>query len=172
MKKNIKTHLYCYDDHRGYSEDIKKKFPDTSRYVVLSSQTREEYINQLQKEKENNYCKIAILGLHDNREQYEMFDHLVFEIKNIDPLTGIILICPPDRIEEISKIIKFNIDAIIPQNSNTILRIHNTVKKLMSEHSIGIFRKRRNISLLVLSAFIILSALLLLLAYLKMPKYF
>lgn len=172
MNKNIKTHLYCFDDHRGYSEQIKKKFPDTSRYIVLSYQTREDYLTQFKKEKENNYCKIAILVLYDNREQYEMFDRLVFEIKNIDPLTGIILICPPDRTEEISKIIKFNIDAIIPQNSNAILRIHNTVKKLMSEHSIGIFKKRRNFSLLILSAFIILSALLLLLAYLKMPKYF
>lgn len=172
MKKNIKTHLYCFDDHRGYSEEIKKKFPDLSRYVVLSYQTRDEYLSQLQKEKENRYCKIAILVLHDNREQYEMFDHLVFEIKKIDPLTGIILICPPDRTEEISKIIKFNIDAIIPQNSNAILRIHNTVKKLMSEHSIGVFRKRRNFSLLILVAFIILSALLLLVAYLRLPKYF
>ena len=72
------------------------------------------------------------------------------EIKKIDHRTGLILIGPPDKMEEIKKTVKFNIDAFIPKNANSILRIHNTVKKLISEHSIGIFRKRRNISLYVL----------------------
>ena len=148
MAKNIKTHIFCYDDHRGFSEDVRKRFTDLSRYTVISFQTREEFINHLEEEKEHNFCKVAILGLHDTKEQFEMIDQLTMEIKKIDRITGLILLGPPDKMEEIKKTVKFNIDAYIPKNANSILRIHNTVKKLISEHSIGIFRKRRNVSFL------------------------
>lgn len=172
MPKNIKTHLYCYDDHRGFAEDVRKRFTDTSRYTVLTFQTSGEFISHLKEEKENNFCKIAILGLHDGKEQIEMIDHLAIEAKKIDQRTGLILLGHPDKIEEIKKIVKFNIDAYIPNNSNTILRIHNTVKKLISEHSIGVFRKRRNFSLYILLAFVAVSVLFLLFSYFKLPQYF
>lgn len=172
MAKNIKTHLFCYDDHRGFSEDVRKRFTDTSRYTVMSFQTREEFIAQLEKEKLNNFCKIAILGAHDTKEQFEMIDHLTADIKKIDPRTGLIVIGPPDKMEDIKKVVKYNIDAFIPKNANSILRIHNTVKKRISEHNIGIFRKRRNFSLYMLLACLILSALFVLAAYFRLPGYF
>jgi DNA-binding NarL/FixJ family response regulator len=172
MAKNIKTHLYCYDDHRGFSEDVRKRFTDLSRYTVVSFQTREEFINHLEAEKDHNFCKIAILGLHDTKEQFEMIDQLTLEIKSIDQATGLILLGPPDKMEMIRKALKFNIDAYIPKNANSILRIHNTVKKLISEHSIKIFRKKRNISVYVLLGFLLLSAILVLMAWFRLPQYF
>ena len=172
MAKNIKTHLICYDDHRGFTEDVRKRFTDTTRYTIVSFQTREEFISHLEKEKEHDFCKVAILGAHDTKDQFEMIDQLTMEIKRIDPRTGLILLGPGDKIEEIKKTVKFNIDAYIPKNANSVLRIHNTVKKLMSEHNIGIFRKRRNISLYVLLTFLLISALLILIAFFKFPGYF
>jgi DNA-binding NarL/FixJ family response regulator len=172
MTKNIKTHLFCYDDHRGFTEDVRKRFTDTGRYTVISFQTREEFINHLEKEKEHNFCKVAILGVHDTKDQFEMIDQLTMEIKKIDPRTGLILLGQADKMEEIMKTVKFNIDAYIPKNANSILRIHNTVKKLISEHSIAIFRKRRNFSFYILLAFLLLSALIILIAYFKLPGYF
>ena len=172
MPKNINTHLYCYDDHRGFSEDIRKRFSDRSRYTVESFQTREEFINLLAEEKEGNFCKVAILGLHDTKEQFEMIDQLTVEIKKIDPGTGLILLGPSDKMEVIKKTLKFNIDAYIPKNTNSILRIHNTVKKLISEHSIGIFRKKRNLSFYVLLGFLLISVILIIVAYFRFPQYF
>jgi DNA-binding NarL/FixJ family response regulator len=172
MPKNINTHLYCYDDHRGFSEDIRKRFSDRSRYTVESFQTREEFINLLAEEKEGNFCKVAILGLHDTKEQFEMIDQLTVEIKKIDPRTGLILLGPSDKMEVIKKTLKFNIDAYIPKNTNSILRIHNTVKKLISEHSIGIFRKKRNLSFYVLLGFLLISVILIIVAYFRFPQYF
>ena len=99
MTKNLKTHIYCYDDHRGFSEDIRKRFTDTARYTVVSYPTREEFINQLMKEKEHKFCKVAILGLHDSAEQIEMIGHLTMEVKKIDPNTGLILLGPPDKMD-------------------------------------------------------------------------
>ena len=172
MAKNIKTHLFCYDDHRGFTEDVRKRFTDTSRYTVESFQTREEFIDRLEEEKEHNFCKVAILGLHETKEQFEMIDQLTMETKRIDPKTCLILLGPPDKMEVIKKTVKFNIDAYIPKNANSILRIHNTVKKLISEHSIGIFRKRRNFSIYILLGFLLLSALLILIAFFRLPQYF
>ena len=172
MAKNVKTHLYCYDDHRGFSEDVRKRFSDRSRYTVESFQTREEFINLLEEEKEGNFCKVGILGLHDTKEQFEMIDQLTVEIKKIDPGTGLILLGPSDKMEVIKKTLKFNIDAYIPKNTNSILRIHNTVKKLISEHSIGIFRKKRNLSFYVLLGFLLISVILVIIAWFRFPQYF
>src|ERR1035437_7317930 len=172
MAKNVKTHLYCYDDHRGFSEDIRKRFSDRSRYTVESFQTREEFINLLAEEKEVNFCKVAILGLHDTKEQCEMIDQLTVEIKKIDPRTGLILLGPSDEMEVIKTTLKLNIDAYIPKNTNSILRIHNTVKKLISEHGIGIFRKKRNLSFYVLLGFLLISLILIIVAYFRFPQYF
>jgi hypothetical protein len=172
MAKNIKTHLYCYDDHRGFSEDLRKRFNDTNRYTVLSFQTPEEFIGRINDEKELNFCKVAILGLHETKEQFEMIDNLTIEIKKIDQRTGLILLGPADKMEEIKKSVKFNVDAYVPKNANSVLRIHNTVKKLISEHNIGIFMKRRNLSLYILLGFVLISLLLLLVSYFKLPLYF
>jgi hypothetical protein len=172
MAKNIKTHLFCYDDHRGFAEDVRKRFTDTTRYTVISFQTREDIITHLEKEKEHNFCKVAILGVHDTKEQLEMIEQLTLAIKRIDQRTGLILLGPPEKMEEIKKLIKFNVDAYIPKNANSILRIHNIVKKLISEHSILIFRKKRNFSLYILLAFFLLSLLFTFFSYFKLPKFF
>jgi DNA-binding NarL/FixJ family response regulator len=172
MAKNIKTHIFCYDDHRGFAEDVRKRFSDVSRYTVVSLQTREDFIKHLEAAKEHNFCKVAILGLHDTQEQFEMIDHLTRKIKEIDSNTGLILLGPPDKMEAIKKTVKFNIDAFIPKNTNSILRIHNAVKKLISEHGIGIFRKRSNFSIYVLIGFVVLSVILLIVAYFRLPQYF
>ena len=172
MANNIKTYLFCYDDHRGFSEDIRKRFTDFERYKVISFPTREEFIDHLKEEKDQRFCKVAILGAHESQEQFEMIDQLTMEIKRIDQRTGLILLGPVDKIEEIKKTVKFNIDAYIPKNANSMLRIHNEVKKLISEHSIIIFRKRRNFSLYILLAFLAVSVLLIIIAYFRLPQYF
>ncbi len=167
-----KTHLYCYDDHRGFSEDVRKRFADISKYTVVSFQTREEFISRLEKDKLSNFCKVAILGVHDTKEQLEMIDQLTKEIKKMNPDTGLILLGPPDRMETIRKTVKFNIDAYVPKNANTVLRVHNAVKKLMSQHSIGLLRKKSQISLYILLGFILVALGMMIAAHFKLPQYF
>jgi len=172
MPKNLKTYIFCYDDHRGFSDEVKKKFTDLSRYRVESFQTREELIARLEQEKENKACRIAILGVHDTPEQFEFIDHLTQDIKKVNRKIGLILLCPQERIEEIKKSVRFNIDAYIPKNANSILRIHNMVKKLISENGISIFRKRSLVSTYMLLGFLLLAILFLLVAYFRFPQYF
>ena len=172
MPKNTKVHLFCYDDHRGFSGEVRKRFCDISRYTVLSFQTRNEFLDRVKAEKDHNFCKVAILGVHDSKEQIEIIYHLATELKSIDSLTGIILLGAPDKIEEIKKSIEFNVESYIPKNANSVLRIHNTVKRLISEHNIKLLKRRRNLSLFILTAFLLLSLLTILISYFKFPGYF
>lgn len=166
------TYLICYDDHRNFTEDVKKRFSDTSRYQVISFHAKQDLLSYCLKESENSSCKVAVIGVPDAREQFESIDDLTLEIKKTDPTTGLILLIPPDKLDDLKKSIKFNIDAYIPRNANSILRIHNTVKKLFSEHNIAIFRKKRNFSLYVLLIFLVLSAILIIVAFFRFPEYF
>ena len=172
MAKTRMTYLICYDDHRTFTEDVKKRFSDTSRYQVISFHTKQDFLACFRKEAENSSCKVAIIGVPDAKEQFESIDELTLDIKKADPKTGLILLAPGDKMDDLKKTVKFNIDAYIPRNANSVLRIHNTVKKLFSGHNIAIFREKRNISLYFLVAFIVLAVLLIILAYFRFPEYF
>lgn len=166
------TYLICYDDHRNFTEDVKKRFSDTSRYHVASFHNRQDLLDYCSKEAENSSCKIAIIGVPDAREQFESIDELTQKVKSTDPATGLILLIPPDKMDDLKKSIRFNIDAYIPRNANSILRIHNTVKKLFSEYNISVYRRKRNFSLYVLLIFAALAVLLLIAARFRFPEYF
>ena len=172
MAKVVKTYLFCFDDHRNFSEDVKKRFSDQSRYTVVIFHNMEDFVNHLIKEKAHNFCKVAILGLQDTKENFEIIENLTFRIKKIDMSTGIILVGPPDKMDEIKKSIRANIDSYIPRNANQILRIHNTVKKLISEHSLLLYRKRRNFSFYFLLVFLAAAALLAVIAFFRLPHYY
>jgi DNA-binding NarL/FixJ family response regulator len=172
MPGKSKTFLICYDDFRWFSEDVRGRFDDNSRYNVISFVAVEEFMAYLERNKDHGYCKVAILGAHDTPEQFEMIGRLTTEIKKIDSCTGIILVCTHDKMDEIKRIITSNVDAYIPKNANAILRLHNAVKKLISEHGINNFRKRRNFSFYILTGFLILLILLIIIARFELPQYF
>jgi len=166
------THLLCYDDRRSFTEDIRKRFSDAARYQVDSFHNVQDFMDNCCREKEKNSCKVAIIGVPDAREQFEMVESMTKDIKKLDPSTGLIMLVPPDKMDDLKKAVRFNIDAYIPRNANSILRIHNAVKKLISEQSIHIFRKRRNFSFYVLLGFFVLVGLLILVARFRLPQYF
>jgi DNA-binding NarL/FixJ family response regulator len=172
MARITKTYIFCFDDHRNFSEDIKKRFSDTARYTVAVAHNRDEFLKLLVALKEDNFCKVAILGLHDSRENFELAEHLINHIKKADISTGIILLAPPDRIEDVKKTIRVNVDSYIPRNGNMLLRVHNTVKKLISEHSLLIYRKKRNFSFYILLGFIALSVVVAVIAWFRHPMFF
>ncbi len=172
MAKTVKTYLYCFDDQRSFSEELKKRFSDADRYSVAVFHSAEELSGHLKGVRDHKFCKVAILSCHDSGENFEIIDHLSIEIKNFDPETGIIIIAPGENTDEVRKLIRFNIDSYIPRNANTILRVHNTVKKLMSEHSLSDFRKKRNFSLYILLAFLLISLVFAIIAYFELPMFF
>ena len=166
------TYLNCYDDHRNFTEDVRKRFSDTTRYTVRIFTGRDEFIAACARIMEPGTCKVAIIGVPESKEQFGAVEEMVTEVNKSDPRAGIILLALPDRIDELKKVVRFNIDAYIPRNVNSILRIHNTVKKLISEQSIHLFRKKRNMALYILMGFIILAIMIFVIAKLRLPGYF
>ncbi|MFN8241700.1 MAG: hypothetical protein U0X39_13240 [Bacteroidales bacterium] len=167
-----KTYLFCIDDHKNLLDDIRKRFCDGTRYVVESFHTNSDLLSRLSAVDEHNFCKVVIIGNHESGENYAMTVALVSEIKKRDPATGIIVLTTLEKTEEIQKAVRFNIDAFISRNNNTILRIHNTVKKLISEHTLLIYRRRRNVSVYVLLAFTILAIVTAIYCRFRLPLYF
>lgn len=171
MPKNIKTHLYLFDDQRSFTEEIKKKFDDHSRYIIHSFQTRNDLLREIKNNKDIKSFKVAIISLHD-QEYLEMTGELISGIMNSQPSAGIIILCPPGKTDEIAGSMNYNVDAFIPHNTNFIMRVHNSVKKLISEHNIRIHRSRRNRSVLAFIIFLIISVAFLILAHFRFPWIF
>ena len=166
-----KTYLYCLDDHKSFSEEVRKRFTDTARYRVEIFHNRDEMLSSLNKYADIKRCRVAILGIHDSGENFETTTGLVASIKKTDSRAGIIILTPPGRSEEIMKSIKFNVDAFIARNNNSVLRIHNTVKKLISEYNLHYYRRLRNISLYSLLLFLAVSVIVAALTYFKLHGY-
>jgi hypothetical protein len=172
MGKSTRTHLFIFDERRLFTEDVRKKFDDAKRYIISSFQNPDEFKSRIAEKHDRKTCRIAITGIQDLSDHDGAAGRLAEEIATGGNLNAVIIICPQDKTEEIRKALKFNIEECIPRNSNTILRLHNTVKKVFSEHSIVIYTKRRNRSFAVLAAFIILAVIMFVVAYLKLPEYF
>ena len=172
MARTKMTYLYCLDDHRNTADEIKKRFSDTSRYKVESFYSIEDFVVQFRKGLEPLSCKVAIIAIPEAKDKLDNYNDVTRELKRIDPGSGIILLVSQQLMDEIRKLIMYNIDDYIPISQNSVTRIHNAVKKIISENNITINRKFRNISFYILAAFVLISALGLLILYLKFPHLF
>jgi len=173
MRKSHETYIYCLDEYRVFSEDIRKRFSDTARYDVSVFNNADDIIKAFSEQKPGSVCRILIIGVHDSKESYNSCEILIDRIKKTDPKTSILVIVTnPEKTEDARRELRFNIDSFIPRNSSMVLRVHNAVKKHISEHNLAIYRQRRNVSLIVLACGIMLSLILLIIARIKFPLYF
>jgi len=172
MSKASKTYIFCYDDHRSFSDEIRKRFSDAAQYAVFTFHNTDDFMNQLIAEKGHGLCKVAIIGVHESAEDILSANRLMEEILKVDNSAGLILLCSPDKLEQVRKGVSLNEDSVIPLNSNMTLRTHNIVKKLISEHNLSIYRRRRNLSLYVIIAFVIIACLIAVFSYFHFPEYF
>lgn len=164
-KKNL-TYLFCLDEQKTITEEVKKRFSDPLKYKVLAFSNQKDLLDTLQGVKSGRFCRVAVMATGEITEEGSKIESLAREIRNLSPETGFILVHPPDKGEEVKKAVKFNVDEYIPWNNNSILRLHNVVKRLISRHNLGYYRKRRNLSLWMLIAFAVISAIIILVAYL------
>jgi hypothetical protein len=172
MTKINQAHLFCLDEHRTFSEDVRKRFSDASKYRVISTSSQHEFLKTLENERDHSFCKVAVITVYEAKEQGLVIETLAKAVKDTDPEAWLILVYPVEKGEEIKRYLKYNIDGFIPRNDNAIIRLHNTVKRLIGWHHLEISRKRRNLSMLFLLAFAVLSIILLILAYFRYPLYF
>ncbi len=166
------TQLICYDDHRNFTGDLKKKFSDETRYLVTSIHNTEQYIDYCEQIAKNNFCVIAIIGFTESVDKITFLNEFLEKVNNVMPDGGTILLVQSGNLQEVKDGISQSVDAVIPINNNTVLRIHNAVKRFISEYNIVIFKRRRNRALtavMVFMAFMIAALFFFLFRY---PVYF
>jgi hypothetical protein len=172
LAASVPTYLFCFDETRTIGEDVKKRFADATRYNVTVFSSRNDFIDNILKLRESRLCKVAIINIPDSPEKAALAYDMVAEIKEVNPADGLIIVLKPDSSENIPRTLRMIPDATVPRNSNTILRIHNAVKKIISEHNIIIYRRKRNISLYILLGFIVFALFSFLFARLQYPLWF
>ncbi|HOW40569.1 MAG TPA: hypothetical protein PL123_08500 [Bacteroidales bacterium] len=166
-----KTHIICYDDFRWFSEDIKNNF-GPAEYTVSTFMNVDEFMQCLEKEKDPDFCRIAVLGAHDTTENFVMIGRLASEIKALNNSTGVVVIGTADKIEEIKKVIPAEGYFCMPKNSNMALRLLNIVKKHEGEYESIIYKRKRNSAVYSLIGLGSLVILLSVLAWIMLPKLF
>ncbi len=171
MPFDKKTYIFILDDHRSFCEEIKGKFDDRDRYALSSYQNIEEFRQHITTGRDRHLCRIAILILNDNGDQTEVIKGLVDNIKSHDSSTGVIVVYKADKIEDINNV-GLNADVLIPRNTNSLLRIHNAVKRHVSGHTIGIIKRKRNVALYLLLAFTVISLMIGTITAFLHPEYF
>ena len=173
MNRSRMTYLFCLDELRNFSEDIKNRFSDNSKYSVIIAHNKEEFIRNIARKGEHKCCRIALIESHNNDTEPETTRQLIKEIRKTSPHTAIILLVLPQvKIEEPGDEIKYDVDAYMPLNINTILRVHNNVKKLISEFNLQILRRKRSFSFWILLIFLLASVIFAVIAYFRLPIYF
>ncbi|MGB8492461.1 MAG: hypothetical protein WCE64_15510, partial [Bacteroidales bacterium] len=164
MARTKQTYIFCLDEKRIFPEDVRKRFSDPAKYRVMSFSSKKDLINSFSGEAGHAFCSVAVLSVYDDASNGQMTEEIISEVSAVDPDAGLVIVYPEARGDEIRKQVRFNVDAYIPNNNNSIFRLHNIVKKLISERNLEIGRRRRNLSFYVLLGILILSGVILLIA--------
>jgi len=173
MAKTNQLHLICYDEHRTYPEEMRKRFADPDKYRISLVVSQKELLKQFEAEKDKSKAKVAVMVLKELNDSHENIESLAREIKRNNPYAGVMLVCPGEKIDGLRNISSsLTFDDIIPKNDNSVLRLHNAVKKYSSAKNLDRMKKHRNISLIVLLIFIFLAVLGLIIARIRYPVYF
>ncbi len=162
------THLFCLDDKKSYSAEIKNRFSDSSRYNVIVSSSPSEIINSVKSSQAKKCFKVAVIPLPDKPDKRSAAESFAMSLLSESPDINIILMTHGDRPANLP----FPFYSSVPANNNSIHRIHNSVKRLISEVALDSRRKRVRISSIVLAMTTLFSLGALYLAwYLSVARY-
>lgn len=166
------TYIYCHDEKRTFSVEVKKRFNDTDRYEVLVSSGRHELLSLAGKHRLALGFRVALIPLSGAADQIDQVKNLIDELRAISPGIQIILIVSGESPEEIVARSGIRPYSWVPVSNNSVLRIHNSVKKLISEATLTKKTRRVKIAFRILMGFAVAALLLLVYARLRFPQYF
>lgn len=145
-----KIKLFCLDDHRSFSDEIRKKFADDHRFQIYSTNNKEEYIKTLSLQQSKLSVIVPIAAIHNNREQIESLNQVFRDPRLEKFFQSVILLVPPEKYEELCLETTIPAYSFIPRNTNFMLRLNNTIKKMVSEHNLITQKYARNVFLWIL----------------------
>ncbi|MBM3420646.1 MAG: hypothetical protein FJY11_05870 [Bacteroidetes bacterium] len=166
------TYIFCHDEKRNFSVEVRRRFNDAGRYEVIVSTGRHELLNMVKERRAGRLLKVALLPMAGTPDQNDNIRLLAEELRTISPDIQIILLVGGESPEEL--VIKSGIRPYswVPLSNNSVLRIHNSVKKLISEETLTRKSRRLKIAFRFMLAFAAASFMLVLYARLRFPQYF
>jgi hypothetical protein len=166
------TYLFCLDEKRTYSVEVKRRFNDESRYEVLVSQSRHELLNLVTQHRLSRGHRVAVLPFADTNDQNDPVRTIAADIQAVSPDIIIILLVAGESPEEL--VIKSGIKPYswVPVTNNSVLRIHNSVKKLISEKNLLLKTKRIKRVFRILVTFLFAALMILIYCRFRFPNYF
>jgi len=163
------TYIFYLDNDRHFCEELRKSFSDPEKYRFFSSSSAADILRESNTVSRRTHCKVAIIQINEPGEQSSEMENFTRGLERSGKFTGLILVHPSERSEEIKKSIELSIDAYIQRNGSTIPRVHNAVHRLISDHMLQKAGKSLNIALCTVAAFLILSGIIVVLKYLFSP---
>ncbi len=166
------TYLFCLDEKRSYSVEVKRRFNDSTRYEVITSQSRHEFLNLVKQYRAGRSTRIALLPFADTHDQNDPVKTIAAEIREVNPDIIIILLVSGESPDELVAKSGINPFAWVPATNNSVLRIHNAVKKLISEKNLTMKTRRIRRTGRILVGLIIAALLVLVYSIFRFPQYF
>ena len=150
----------------------KRRFNDSTRYEVLASQSRHEFLNMVKQYRSGSSTKVALLPFADTHDQNDPVKTIATEIQAVSEDIIIILLVSGDSPDELVAKSGINPYAWVTATNNSVLRIHNVVKKLISEKNLTMKTKRIRRTGRILVGVIIAALLFLVYSIFRFPQYF
>ncbi|MBE0676736.1 MAG: hypothetical protein IH591_18920 [Bacteroidales bacterium] len=166
------TYLFCLDEKRTYSVEVRRRFNDATRYEVLVSQSRHELLNLVRQHRTGRGYRVALLPFADTHDQNDPVRTIAAEIQEVSPDIILILLVTGDSPEELVAKSGIRPYSWVPATNNSVLRIHNSVKKLISEKNLALKTKRIRRVFRILVSFLFAGLLLLIYCRFRFPQYF
>lgn len=166
------TYLFCLDEKKNYSVEVNRRFDDGTRYEVLVSQSRHEFLNIVKQHRSGSSTKVALLPFADTHDQNDPVKTIAADIRAVSPDIIIILLVSGESPDELVLKSGINPYAWVPATNNSVLRIHNVVKKLISEKTLTLKTTRIRRVGRILVGLIIAALLFLVYSVFRFPQYF
>lgn len=155
MDKSKKTRILCYDDRNSFSHEIKKLFPNSEKYNVISFHNKNTFVDYCRQSNNGFFSNIGIIGFVESTDKIQMLNEFLTEIQETVPDIRFIILTQQKNIGQVFQEVKENTEGIFPINNNMPLRISNCIKRIISECNIQVAAKKRNRALLSVMFFLI-----------------
>lgn len=172
MNTVILTNIICFDEYNNFVEKVITKFSDTEKYKLATFHNKQTFVDYCEKMNESEQCNVAIIGCFEQDEAMKNSVSVVEAVKAVNPKIGVVAVVPPEKMDLCIKRITSGVDDFIPQNNNAVTRVHNSVKKIISQYNVAVLEKYRNRTILAAALFVLLMIFAAFVLHLSYPQFF
>jgi DNA-binding NtrC family response regulator len=175
-KYNQEAHVFFIDNDDSYIRDVLAGFEEVNEHnVKIYSRSKEFFEDFIDVEPSKRKVVIVFLAttLETDAENNDIdVIEVLKKIKQINPLSEVILYSEDDDINLVSSAFHYGAYTFIKKNENIILRIENNIKGIISQKTFLIKKNSSRIITIIFIVFLILTSITILFLYFLFPQLF